>query len=65
MTVRDLISSGRMDGNTLEYVKETGFTNSAAPVAEGAANLRQAIGQAPIEVDVRAATPHALAQLVA
>lgn len=37
MTVRDLISQGRMDGNTLEYVKETGFTNSAAPVAEGAA----------------------------
>lgn len=37
MTVRDLISPGRMDGNTIEYVKETGFTNSAAPVAEGAA----------------------------
>lgn len=37
MTVRDLISSGRMDGNTLEYVREVGFTNSAAPVAEGAA----------------------------
>lgn len=37
LTVRDLISPGRMDGNTLEYVKETGFTNSAAPVAEAAA----------------------------
>jgi HK97 family phage major capsid protein len=37
MTVRDLISQGRMDGNTLEYVKETGFTNSAGMVAEGAA----------------------------
>lgn len=36
MTVRDLISPGRMDGNSLEYVKETGFTNNAAPVAEGA-----------------------------
>lgn len=35
MTVRDLLSQGRMDGNTLEYVKETGFTNLAAPVAEG------------------------------
>jgi HK97 family phage major capsid protein len=33
--VRDLLSPGRMDGNTLEYVKETGFTNNAAPVAEG------------------------------
>lgn len=36
LTVRDLLSQGRMDGNSLEYVKETGFTNSAAPVAEGA-----------------------------
>jgi HK97 family phage major capsid protein len=37
MTVRDLLSPGRMDGNTLEYVQETGFNNNAAPVAEGAA----------------------------
>lgn len=36
MTVRDLISPGTMDGSALEYVKETGFTNNAAPVAEGA-----------------------------
>lgn len=35
MTVRDLLSQGQMDGNTLEYVKETGFTNSAGMVAEG------------------------------
>lgn len=35
LTVRDLISPGRMDGNTLEYVKETGWTNGAATVAEG------------------------------
>lgn len=34
MTVRDLITPGRMDGSTLEYVKETGFTNNAAPTAE-------------------------------
>lgn len=37
LTVVDLLTPGRMDGNTLEYVKETGFTNNAAPVAEGAA----------------------------
>lgn len=37
LTVRDLLSQGQMDGNTLEYVKETGFTNNAAMVAEGAA----------------------------
>ncbi|TAA20299.1 phage major capsid protein [Pseudoxanthomonas winnipegensis] len=36
MTVRDLITPGRMDGNTLEYVKETGFTNAAGMVAEAA-----------------------------
>jgi HK97 family phage major capsid protein len=37
MTVRDLITPGRMDGGTLEYVKETGFTNNAGMVAETAA----------------------------
>lgn len=36
LTVRDLITPGRMDGNVLEYVQETGFTNRAATVAEGA-----------------------------
>ncbi|QUS40583.1 phage major capsid protein [Tardiphaga alba] len=35
MTVRDLLSQGQMDGNTLEYVKETGFVNNAGMVAEG------------------------------
>ena len=35
MTVRDLISPGQMDGSTLEYVVETGFTNNAGMVAEG------------------------------
>jgi HK97 family phage major capsid protein len=32
-----MLSPGRMDGSALEYVKEVGFTNAAAPVAEGAA----------------------------
>lgn len=34
MTVRDLITPGRMDGSTLEYVKETGFTNAAGMTGE-------------------------------
>lgn len=34
LTIRDLITPGRMDGNVLEYVQETGFTNNAATVAE-------------------------------
>lgn len=36
MTVRDLLTPGNMDGNALEYVKETGFTNNAGMVAETA-----------------------------
>ncbi|AUR35785.1 major capsid protein [Phaeobacter piscinae] len=36
MTIRDLITPGQMDGSTLEYVRETGFNNNAAAVAEGA-----------------------------
>ncbi|MDI7923396.1 phage major capsid protein [Ferirhizobium litorale] len=34
-TIRDLIAPGRTTSSSVEYVKETGFTNSAAPVAEG------------------------------
>lgn len=36
LTIRALLSPGKMDGNTLEYPKETGFTNNADVVAEGA-----------------------------
>ncbi len=36
LTVRDLLMPGRMDGNSLEYVQETGFTNAADMVEEGA-----------------------------
>lgn len=36
MTIRDLITPGTMDGNALEYVRETGFTNNAGMVAESA-----------------------------
>lgn len=34
LTIRDLLLQGQMDGNALQYVKETGFTNNAATVAE-------------------------------
>ena len=34
MTIRNLLMPGRMDGNSLEYIQETGFNNNAAPVAE-------------------------------
>ncbi|QNQ40053.1 phage major capsid protein [Brucella intermedia] len=34
LTVRDLIAPGETSAGSVEYVKETGFTNNAAPVAE-------------------------------
>jgi HK97 family phage major capsid protein len=34
MTVRDLITPGRTGSNLVQYVRETGFTNNAATVAE-------------------------------
>lgn len=33
-TIRDLLMPGRTASNAIEYVRETGFQNSAAPVAE-------------------------------
>lgn len=42
-TIRDLVASGQMDGHTLEYIKETGFTNNADMVAEGAAKPESSI----------------------
>ncbi|MDH1291786.1 phage major capsid protein [Comamonas terrigena] len=37
LTIRDLIAPGQTASNNVEYVRESGFTNAAAPVAEGAA----------------------------
>jgi HK97 family phage major capsid protein len=36
MTIRDLIMPGQTDSPLITYMRETGFTNNAAPVAEGA-----------------------------
>lgn len=43
MTIRDLLMPGRMDGNSLEYIQETGFNNNAATVSEGAAKPKSDI----------------------
>ena len=43
MTIRDLITAGTMDGNALEYVRETGFTNNAGMAAEGAKKPESAL----------------------
>lgn len=35
LTIRDLIAPGQTGSGSVEYVKETGFTNNARPVTEG------------------------------
>jgi len=37
MTIRDLLIPGTTNSGVIEYIKETGFTNNAAVVAEGGA----------------------------
>lgn len=37
MTIRSLFAQGTMDGQTIEFIREHSWTNSAAMVAEGAA----------------------------
>lgn len=56
MTIRDLLTQGQMDGNTLEYVQETGFTNSAAPVAEGTAKP-----ESDVKLDLKTSTAKVIA----
>ena len=56
MTIRDLIMPGQMDGSVLEYVKETGFNNNAAPVAEGALKP-----QSDIQLDLVSTTAKVIA----
>lgn len=40
MTIRDLLTPGRTASNAIQYVKETGFTNSAATVSETAGTTK-------------------------
>ena len=56
LTIRDLLMQGRMDGNSLEFVQETGFTNGAAPVAEGALKP-----QSDIKFDLKSTTAKVIA----
>jgi HK97 family phage major capsid protein len=56
LTVRDLISPGRMDGDMIEYVKETGFTNNAGMVPEGTRKP-----ESTIKFDKIATTPKVIA----
>lgn len=49
MTIRDLITAGRTTSNALQYVKETGFTNSAATHTESAGTAKP---QSEIKFDI-------------
>lgn len=40
MTIRDLMTPGRTSSNSVEYVRETGFTNNAATVSETAGTTK-------------------------
>lgn len=52
--IRDLIASGTTNGNSIEYIRETGFTNSAgAQTAEGALKAKSDLQFADETVAVR------------
>ncbi|MFW8567062.1 phage major capsid protein [Orrella sp. 11846] len=54
MTLRDLIAPGRTSSNSVEYVRESGFTNNADVVSEGASkpysDLTFELENAPVRV---------------
>lgn len=49
MTVRDLLTPGRTNSSSIQYVKESGYTNSAATVTETAGTAK---AQSEIKFDV-------------
>ncbi|WP_460382878.1 phage major capsid protein [Pseudomonas amygdali] len=52
-TIRDLIAPGETEAGSLEYVRETGFTNNAATVPEGSAKPYSEIETALVTASVR------------
>ena len=52
MFLRQLLGAGQTTSNAIEFVRETGFTNAAAPVAEGAtkpeSDLQFELDSAPV-----------------
>lgn len=52
-TIRDLVAPGQTEAGSYEYVRETGFTNNAAIVAEGGAKPYSDITTALITAPVR------------
>lgn len=58
MTVRDLLMPGTTESNAIQYVQETGFTNSAAMVAEGGARPQSDIKMALLTSSVKTIGHH-------
>lgn len=53
LTVRDLVSPGRTNSNLVRYLKETGFTNAAAMVAEGTRKPESSLTYALTDASVK------------
>lgn len=51
--IRDIIASGTTQSNLLEYVRETGFTNAAEPVTEGAVKPRSTLSYDLVSTGVK------------
>jgi HK97 family phage major capsid protein len=56
LTVRDLMSPGRTSSNLIRYLKETGWTNSAGPTAEGTRKNESDIDYALTDASVKKLT---------
>lgn len=52
-TIRDLVAPGETESGSIEYVRETGFTNNAATVAEGGAKPYSEITTTLVTANVR------------
>jgi HK97 family phage major capsid protein len=61
MTIRDLIAPGRTSSNSVEYVRETGFTNNASVVSENPTNDKP---ESDIEFELDQAKVATIAHLV-
>lgn len=53
LTIRDLLMPGRTSSNLVRYLKETGFTNNAAPVAEGTRKPESSLTYALTDASVK------------
>lgn len=53
LTIRDLLAPGTTTSNSIEYVRQTAFTNAAAVVAEGAQKPESNITWTPVTTPVR------------